>query len=171
MKKFLGAVLLAAFATSAFAETSVKITGVHLCCGKCVTAAEKAVNSVAGVAGTADQDTRSVEVKAPDAAAAQKAADALVAAGFFGTSADPAVKIVDASGVKDGQATSLTIKGAHLCCDKCAKGVTAALENVKGVTGHTAAKGVASFEIKGDFNAKEAVSALEKAGYGGKVAN
>lgn len=161
---------MAALASTAFAETSVKITGVHLCCGKCVTAAEKAVTS-AGATGTADKETKTVTIKAADDAAAQKAADALVAAGFFGASDNAAVKISDSSGAKDEAVKSLKIAGAHLCCDKCANGVGKALESVKGVTGNTAAKGAESFEIQGDFNAKEAVSALEKAGYGGKVAN
>jgi copper chaperone CopZ len=136
-----------------------------------VTAAEKAVTSADGATGVADKDAKTVTIKAPDAATAQTAADALVAAGFFGVSEDASVKIVDASGVKDATVKSLTINGAHLCCDKCSKGVTAALEGVKGVTGNTAEKGAKSFDVKGEFNAKEVVTALEKAGYTGKVAN
>ena len=169
-KHLLGAVVLTAFATSAFADTTVKISGVHLCCGKCVTAAEKAVNGT-GATGTADKEAKTVTIKAADDAAAQKAADALVSAGFFGSSDNAAVKISSASGAKDETVKSATVKGLHLCCDKCTKGINAALQDIKGVSGNTAAKGVESFEVKGDFNTKELASALEKAGYSAKISN
>ena len=151
------------------AEVSLKLTGVHLCCGKCVTAAEEAAAGVSGVKATGDKETGELAVTAPDAAAAQKAADAVVAAGFFGQSSDPSVKVTGASGAKDEEVASLTVTGAHLCCDKCAKGVAKALSGVKGVTENTAVKGAKSFEIKGRFNAREAMSALEAAGYSGKA--
>ena len=131
-KSMLTFVIAAALATFARAETTVKISDVHLCCGKCVTAAEKAVTS-AGATGTADKETKSVTIKAADDATAQKAADALVAAGFFGTSDNAAVKIADASGAKDEAVKSLTLNGVHLCCAKCTKGVNAALSGVKGI--------------------------------------
>lgn len=169
-RSFVSFVVLVAFALAARAETTLKLTGVHLCCGKCVTAAEKAANSVAGTTATGDEDTGELTIKAADAAAAQKSVDAVVAAGFFGKSSDAAVHVASVSGAKDEKVASLTIKGLHLCCDKCAKGVTAALKGVKGVAGNTAAKNAESFEITGDFNAKEAVGALEAAGYSGKVA-
>jgi len=159
-----------ALVLSAGAETTVKISGVHLCCGKCSTTAETAVTA-AGASAETDEDAGTVAIKAADDATAQKAADALVAAGFFGASDNAAVKVGNANGAKDEKTASLKIKGVHLCCDKCVKGVTAALKNVIGVTGNTAVKKAESFEVTGDFNARDVMSALEKAGYSGRVAH
>lgn len=168
-KTVLAMIVVSSLALAASAETSLKLTNVHLCCGKCVTAAEKAAASVAGVTATGNKENGELAINAADAATAQKAVDAVVAAGFFGKSSDAAVNVTSTSGAKDEKVSSLTVKGTHLCCDKCAKGVATALAGVKGVTGNTAVKGAESFEIKGEFNAKEAISALEAAGYTGKV--
>jgi len=56
----------------------------------------------------------------------------------------------------------------HLCCGKCVKALNAALGTVPGVTGNTAAKGVKTFEVTGDFNDKEVFVALQKAGLTGQ---
>ena len=75
------------------------------------------------------------------------------------------------TGAKDEKVSSLTINDVHLCCPKCVKAVNAALADVKGVASNNAEKGAKSFEIKGDFNAKDVVAALQKAGLTGKVTN
>ena len=95
----------------------------------------------------------------------------LVAAGYFGKSEDAAIKLADTSGAKDANIASLTVNEVHLCCAKCVKAVNAALGEVKGVTSNTAEKGAKSFEIKGEFNAKEVFAALQKAGLTGKAVN
>jgi len=47
--------------------------------------------------------------------------------------------------------------------------VTEALSKVPGVKGNTAAKGAESFDVTGDFNAKDAFAELNKAGLSGKA--
>src|SRR5438445_654695 len=77
----------------------------------------------------------------------------------------------DTSGAKDAKIASRTVNEVHLCCGKCVKAVNAALGEVKGITSNTAEKGAKSFEIKGEFNAKEVFAALQKAGLTGKAVN
>ncbi len=168
-KHLLTLLITAALSTLAQAESTVKLTNVHLCCKGCVTGVEKAVKPVSGATAACDADAGSVTLTAPDDATAQKAVDALVAAGYFGKSENAAIKVTDNSGAKDGKATTLTVSDVHLCCGKCVKGVNTALADAKGVTSNTAEKNAKSFEIKGDFNPKEVMSALQKAGYSGKV--
>ena len=73
------------------------------------------------------------------------------------------------SGAKNGKVQSLKVTGVHLCCNKCVTSVTDALSKVPGVKGNTAAKGAESFEVTGDFNAKDAFAELNKAGLSGKA--
>ena len=158
-----------ALATFASAETSAKISGVHLCCAGCVKGAEKAVAKVSGVTAAVDKDAGTVTLTGADKAAVQKAADALVAAGYFGKSESSDIALKDSSGAKDGKVTTMTVGDVHLCCDKCANAAKKALSKVKGVTGDTAEKKVTSFEVKGDFSPKEVMAALQAAGLTGKA--
>ena len=122
-----------------------------------------------GVTVAVDKDAGTVSLTGADKATVQKGANALVAAGFFGKSSDASIKVAANSGAKGKKVQSLKVSGVHLCCPKCADAVTEALKPVAGVTGNTAAKGVKSFEVTGDFNDKEVFSALEKAGLAGKA--
>src|SRR5262245_31095381 len=99
MKNFLKlASMLAAFAWSAqAADTSVKLSNVHLCCNSCVKGVDKALTGVTGAKAQSDKDAGTVSITAPDKATAQKAVDALVAAGYFGTSSNPAIKVTEKS--------------------------------------------------------------------------
>jgi len=168
-KSILTLVVTAALAAFAQAESTVKLTGVHLCCKSCVKGVDKAVGAVTGVTAASDMDASTVILTAPDTAAAQKAVDALVAAGYYGKSEDAAVKVSSETGAKDAKVTALTVKDVHLCCGKCVKAVNAALAEVKGVTSNTAEKNATSFEVKGDFNPVDVFSALQKAGLTGKT--
>jgi periplasmic mercuric ion binding protein len=165
--------LLATFAlaVAARAETSVTLSDVHLCCKSCVTGAEKAVAKVSGATATVDQDAETVAIKAPDAPTAQKAVDSLIAAGYFGASTDPVIKVKDTSGAKDAKVTKLAVNDVHLCCKKCVTAVSKAVSSVKGVTGNTAEKGAKTFEVTGDFSPKEVFTALQKEGLTGKAGN
>ena len=151
------------------AETSVKISKVHLCCKSCVTGVEKAVGKVEGATASVDKDEGTVSLMGPDAATVQKAADALVAAGYFGTTSDSKIKLSKDTGAKGKQVQSLQVNGVHLCCGKCVSTVDEALKSVSGVKSHTAEKGKKSFEVAGDFNDKEVFTALQKSGLTGKV--
>ena len=146
-------------------EVTAKLSGVHLCCPSCV----KAVEGVQGVTATANQEQGIVTLTGPDTATVQKAADALVAAGYFGKSSDPAIKLNSETGAKDKNVKSLEVENVHLCCGKCVKAVNTALGEVKGVTGNTAAKGATAFTVTGDFNDKEVFSALQKSGLTGQA--
>ena len=150
------------------ADVTVKISDVHLCCQSCVKGAQSAVAGVAGAKAVADEDSNTVTLTAADTATLQKAADALVAAGFFGKSSDDSVKINADTGAKGVKVQTLKIKGVHLCCGKCVKALNDALGTVSGVKANTAAKGAESFEVTGDFNDSDVFAALQKAGFTGK---
>lgn len=171
MKNLFVTVVIAAAVTLAAwaADTTVKISGVHLCCKSCVTGVEKAIGEVPGVTVTVDKDAGTVSLSGSDTATVQKGANALVAAGYFGKSSDASIKVVADTGAKGKQVHSLKVKGVHLCCPKCVTAVTEALQPVAGVKGNTATKGAKSFEVTGDFNDKEVFAALEKTGLSGKV--
>ncbi|MBI3417894.1 MAG: hypothetical protein HY043_21585 [Verrucomicrobia bacterium] len=163
-------VIALSFQASA-ADTTVKLSHVHLCCNGCVKGVEKAVSGVNGVKAQTDKDAGTVTLTAPDHDAAQKAADALIAAGYFGKSDDATIKLKAKSGAKKGKTQSLKVNGVHLCCAKCVTAVTDALGKVDGVKGNTAAKGAESFEVTGDFKPKDVIKQLNKAGLTGKVGN
>ena len=171
MKKLIPSVLIAcALSLPAWAaEVTTKISGVHLCCKNCVVGVEKAVGEVPGVTTSVDKDAGTVSLTGPDTATVQKGANALVAAGYFGKSSETSIKVAADTGAKGKQVKSLTVKGVHLCCAKCANAVTEALKPVAGVTGNTAEKGATSFVVTGDFNDKEVFAALQKAGLSGKA--
>lgn len=171
MKSILTTVAVAfTLALSARAEdASTKLSGVHLCCGSCVKGVEAAVAKVPGATVTVDKDAGTVSLGGADKATVQKAADALVAAGYFGKSSDPTIKVSARTGAKGQKVESLKVNNVHLCCGKCVTAVNDALKSVEGVKANTAAKGVESFEVTGDFNDKEVFTALQTAGLTGKV--
>ena len=158
-------------ALSAHADSTVKLTDVHLCCQSCVKGVNKAVSKVDGVKADASMDDKTITLTGPDAATVQKAVDALTSAGYYGKSSDASFKVNGETGAKGEKVKSLKVDDVHLCCGKCVKGVNTALADVKGVTSNTAEKNAKSFEIKGDFNPKEVFSSLQKAGFTGKAAN
>ena len=132
-KSILTLVITAALAAFAQAESTVKLTGVHLCCKSCVKGVDKAVGTVSGASAASDADGGTVTITASDDATAQKAVDALVAAGYYGKSENPAIKVSADTGAKDAKVSALTVNDVHLCCAKCVKAVNAALGDVKGV--------------------------------------
>jgi len=146
----------------------VTLSNVHLCCGSCVKGVDKAVADVSGLSAKSDQDAGTVVLTAADTATLQKGVDALTSAGYFGTSSDPAIKVNASTGAKNQKVQTLTISGVHLCCGKCVKAVNTILAGVPGVTGNTAAKGAASFDVTGDFNDKDVFDALQKGGLTGQ---
>jgi len=172
MKTIFASLALAlAVSFSAHADATVKLTDVHLCCQSCVKGVTKAVSAVGGVKADSNMDDHTVTLTGPDTATVQKAVDALTAAGYYGMSSDPAVKVNADTGAKGEKVKSLKIEDVHLCCGKCVKSVNTALSSVPGVTGNTAEKGAKSFTVTGDFNDKDVMDALQKAGLTGHVAN
>ncbi len=151
------------------ADVSVKITGVHLCCQSCVKGVKSAVGKVQGVTVDADEDSSTVSLTGPDKATVQKAADALIAGGYFGKSSEASIKLNAHAGTTGKKVQSLKVEGVHLCCGKCVKVVNETLSSVAGVKGNTAAKNAESFMVTGDFNDKEVFDALQKAGLAGRA--
>jgi len=162
--------LFAFVVTAAAADVSTKLSDVHICCKGCVDGAQKAVSKVQGVSAVADEDSESVTVTGPDSAAVQKGVDALVAAGYYGQSSDPNIKVAADTGAKGEKVHDLKVEGVHLCCGKCVSSVNKAVQSVPGATGHTAKKGAKTFDVTGDFNDKDLFAALQKQGLTGKVA-
>ena len=152
------------------ADVSTKISGVHLCCQSCVKGVHKAVDDIKGLTATVDEDAETVTLTGADAATVQKGADALVAAGYFGKSSDANIKLAADTGAKGTKVQTLKLQGVHLCCGKCVSAVDKAVKSVSGVKDHTAVKNAKSFEVTGDFNDKDVVEALHKAGLTGKIA-
>ncbi len=151
------------------ADTTTKISGVHLCCKGCVTGAEEAVAKVSDAKAEVDQDGGCVTLSGPDTATVQKAANALVAAGYYGKSSEEIIKLNSDTGASGEKVQSLKVAGAHLCCGKCVKAVDRAVAAVSGAKAHTATKGAKTFEVTGDFNDKDLMTALQKEGITGKI--
>ena len=162
-------VIATALTLSARADTTTKISNVHLCCPGCVKGVEKAVGDVKDVTATVDKDSGTVTLSGQDKASVQKAADALVAAGYFGKSSDKEIKMNSDTGAKGEKVQTLKLEGVHLCCGKCVSAVDKAVKTVPGVKEQTAKKNAESFEVTGDFKDKDVLDALQKAGFTGKV--
>jgi copper chaperone CopZ len=160
---------LVAWAGSARAETKVELKGVHLCCDACVDAVAKTLKGVEGVKGECDRAAKTVTITAPDDKTAQKALDALAAAGFQGDTGNKDLAIKDDSGAAAGKVKSVTVTGVHNCCKSCCKAIKAAVKTVDGVTADTAQPKMDTFEVMGDFDAAALVKALNDAGFHVKV--
>jgi copper chaperone CopZ len=150
---------VASLTAVASAESSLTLTGVHNCCKSCAKGIDGAVT---GAGATAAIDGTTVTITAPDEAGAKKAAEALVAAGYYGVGAT-------APAIADAKVKSATVSSVHLCCGKCVTAVEKAVLTVPGVTSHTATKGATSFTVDGDFSTKELAAALNKAGFSGGI--
>jgi len=144
------------------AESKVTLEDTHLCCKSCVTDASKAVTSVDGATAVCDAKAKSVTITAPDAATAQKALDALEAAGFYGKATGGELK--DDSGAPKGEVKSLTLTGLHNCCKKCTTAINAVIKKVPGATGEVEAK-AETVTVTGDFDAGKLIQAFEDAGF------
>lgn len=151
------------------AESSVKLENVHLCCKACVRGVESAVAGVEGASAKADQETGVVVITAADKKTVRQGVNAMMRGGFYGTSTDASIKVRDISGAEDGTVKSATITGVHLCCGGCVDAVADALATVKGVSGNTAEKKQPAFDVTGEFNPKEVIAALNKAGFTGRL--
>jgi len=116
-----------------------------------------------------DKDAGTVTIAAASKDILQQAVASLQAAGYYGKSSDATVKAT-ATAVPEGKVQKLKIEGVHLCCGKCVTAVQKAVGRVAGVKGNTAEKNAATFEVTGDFSAKDVFAELNKSGLSGKVA-
>jgi copper chaperone CopZ len=150
-------------------EMHVEVTGVHLCCQGCVDAVDAAVKSVAGATSRCDIDKKTVTLTARDRAAAQKALDAIAAAGFHGSTDDAHLAMRAVSRIPRGRVKRLKVSGIDNCCALCCEAIKGAIATVDGVAGDTATPGATAFEVTGDLQAAAVVQALNAAGFGAQV--
>ena len=155
-------VALGLFSLVAGAETKVTLSGVHLCCKGCVKGVTKAVDSSGGKA-VCDAKAGTVVITG-DKGTVEKALEAVSKAGYYGKSDNDDLAISCQGGADDKKVKSLTLSGTHLCCGKCVKAVTKAVNATDGATTHTAKKGGKTFEVTGDFNALSLIKALHDNG-------
>ena len=165
----LAAAWVVAVGGTATADTKVELKNVHICCGACVKAVGGVLKDVGATDAKCDQKAKTVTFSAADDKAAQKAVDALAAAGFHGDTGSKDLVIKDDSGAKKGNVKTLTITGAHNCCPQCCQAIKATVKKVEGVTGDTAKPKAAEFTVSGDFDAAALVKALNDAGFHVKV--
>lgn len=170
MKKLIYLVLAAALAlaTTVTAETTVKLSGVHLCCGGCAKGIANAVKKVEGASVSCDRDAGSVTVTAGDDAVARKALAAIGRAGYYGKSDHKKLRVPGRK-AKDAKVSNQKVAGVHLCCGKCVKAIDAVVAAVDGATGHDAEKGSQVFTIKGSYSALALQTALHDAGLNGRT--
>lgn len=167
---FLLLVILGALSGRAADNVAVPVERVHLCCDECVDAVRQAVTSAGATELLADQDTSRLVILAPDEAAAKRAVRAMVEAGYFGRSRNPAVPVATETGAKDATVNSTEIEGVHLCCSSCVEQARGALNAVPGVKSVEASTHQSAIRVQGEFNEKAALDALLDVGFSGKVA-
>jgi mercuric ion binding protein len=170
MRLFLGMVAtsllgLSSVAGVAHAETKVNIKGVHLCCGACEKGVVAALKGLDGVSQVCDRKNQTVTLTAADDPAAQKALDALAAAGYHGDIESSTLSIKKETNVPAGKVKSLSLTNLHNCCGSCGKAIKGAVKTVAGVSGDTVKSKQADFEVTGDFDAADVVKALNDAGF------
>jgi copper chaperone CopZ len=150
------------------AETKVTISKTHLCCPQCLTGVEAALKDVKGVTHKSSQQAKTIEIAADSDEAAQKAVDALAAAGFYGSTDSDNIKYKDID-VPQGDVERLEIAGVHNCCGACTTAIKKALSTVDGITANTVKAKSDSFVLEGKFSAKKAIQALLDAGFAAHV--
>lgn len=151
------------------AETTVKLTGMHICCGGCSKAIVAATKDLTGAKVEVDQDAEEVTINAESKEAAQKAVDAIIGAGYHAQTESKDVTIADDSGAKSGNVKRLTVTGAHNCCGACTVAIKGALKTVAGVEADTCKAKQTRFVVEGDFDAQAVVKALADVGFHVKV--
>jgi copper chaperone CopZ len=163
------ALLVVGFVTGADeAPVKVTISEIHMCCGACVKAIEKAVAEVEGVQAVVSEDDGTAELTAPSYAVIQKAIDEIAKAGFSGKIEDEAAaKQVAFKPIKtaDGKVAKLEVTHVHNCCRGCSDALKEAVEGVEGVTSNTIESKKVEFVVEGDFIAADVVQAIRDAGF------
>ncbi|MDX1944487.1 MAG: hypothetical protein SFU86_03700 [Pirellulaceae bacterium] len=166
MNRLVWCALLAAFGlltTGLRAETKVTVSDTHLCCGQCLKGVDAALKDVAGVKHTSSQSAKTIELVAESDAAAQKAIDALAAAGFYGKLDNQAVKFKDVAGA-EGKVERAELAGVHNCCGACTQAIKKAIK-VDGVVADTVKPKAESFVVEGNFDLAAVVKGLLDAGF------
>ncbi len=152
------------FLLAADENVKLKVSEMHLCCGACTSAVEKAVKSVEGASVTVSEDEGTAEIAAKDKETAQKAIDAMAKAGFHGKLDSDLVAFKKVE-PPEGTVESLELEGIHNCCGGCNAAIKEAIGKVDGIKSTTLAAKKSSFTASGKFDAKELVNAMLAAGF------
>src|SRR6478609_4777658 len=97
----------------------VELSGVHLCCQRCVSAADAALIRVQNVYSRCDMEHGTVTLTASDAAAVRKALATFAAAGFYGRSDNQNLALTPVGTFPNGKVNRVRVSGIHNCCDPC----------------------------------------------------
>lgn len=155
-------------ATASGAETKVTVSNTHLCCGMCLTGVTAALKDIKGITHKSSQEAKTIEIVAESDDAAQKAIDALAAAGFYGKLDNEKVKFKPVT-APDGTVEKLEVSGVHNCCGACTRAIQSAVKAVSGVQSNSVKNREGSFTVEGKFKASELVDALLSAGFYAQV--
>ncbi|MCC7424896.1 MAG: cation transporter [Planctomycetaceae bacterium] len=167
------AALVVGLVASSASAGDVKIKGVHLCCGACVNAAQKALKDIEGVSGVAvDRDSKLVAFKSADEKSTKAAIEALAKEGMFGTATDgdKAVAFPESGAKKGDTADIVTLSSIHLCCGQCVTDAKTAATTIEGVTGVDVDRNGGTVKLTGkNIDVVAAVAAMNKAGFNAVV--
>ena len=150
------------------AETKVTISKTHLCCPMCVTAVGATLKDVAGVKPKCDQKARTIEITADSDEAAQKAVDALAAAGFYGATDSDKIKYKEIQAPK-GEVEKLELTGFHNCCGQCTAAIKKAVSSVDGAKADSLKAKETTMVVEGKFSAEKVLKSLLDAGFSVQV--
>jgi len=163
-----------ALTASVRAETTLTMTGVHNCCGSCAKGITKAGTSVGSdVTVTVPEKGTTVTIVSKKKGDAKKAADAIIAAGYYGkiegeeSNAKSASK--PSAAKPEAKMTKATVSGVHLCCKKCEVAAADAVKTVPGITKSDIVAKATSFTVEGEFTKTELATALNAAGFAGDI--
>ncbi|HEY4234257.1 MAG TPA: heavy metal-associated domain-containing protein [Lacipirellulaceae bacterium] len=151
------------------AKVTVTVSEMHVCCGACIKAIEKAVAKVPGVEAKVEQESGEegegmATLTAANYETIQKAIDEIAKAGFHGDLDSDKVKFAPIK-TADGNVKTLEIAYIHNCCKGCSKSINEALGEVKGLTTKTIEPKKSSFTLEGDFSPADVVKELTEAGF------
>jgi copper chaperone CopZ len=145
----------------------VTVSDIHLCCGACVKAVEKAAK-IDGVQVQVNKDEGTAVLTAASYEDIQKSLNEIAKAGFSGKIEDdtqagkvsfPEIK------TPSGNVKKLAVRNIHNCCPGCSEAIITAIESVDGVSSHTVKPKVAEFVVEGDFDAADVVAVLQDSGF------
>ncbi|MDA7979173.1 MAG: heavy-metal-associated domain-containing protein [Pirellulales bacterium] len=147
------------------AETTVTLSEMHLCCWLCESGVEEAVKSVDGASVIVNREELNAVITATDDSVAQKALDAVAAAGFHGKSDHETVIQKANLGLKAGKVQRLAFTGLHNCCGGCHQAIVKAIEAIPGVKAHNTKVNQDALVVEGDFDGRALVKSLFAAGF------
>jgi len=171
--KFITLLSVLALAASVRAETTITMTGVHNCCGSCAKGITKAGSIGEGVTIDVPEKSTTVTITSKKKGDAMKAAEAIIAAGYFGKieGGEPSktASKSTASTKPEAKMTKATVSGVHLCCKKCETAAANAVKTVPGITKSDIVAKATSFTVEGEFTKSELAAALNDAGFAGDI--